>query len=195
MKQLPSARNRWVGFLAIMATAMSTIIAACGQNSPDDSKPSVQQGYTQMVETMRTGDGAKIYDLFDSDQQHQLDMMLAGQTMNMSLDSTRRQEVEALQGLKGKEAFAKYMQLYGEDFTGKFQGDFEVLQVDTLYSLVVRHKDRPAEILMMRWENGAYKVAAPPNPQAVAQRVDAGKGKPSPLPPPSSSAPGDTARR
>lgn len=195
MKQLPSARNRWVGFLAIMATAMSTIIAACGQNSPDDSKPSVQQGYTRMVETMRTGDGAKIYDLFDSDQQHQLDMMLAGQTMNMSLDSTRRQEVEALQGLKGKEAFAKYMQLYGEDFTGKFQGDFEVLQVDTLYSLVVRHKDRPAEILMMRWENGAYKVAAPPNPQAVAQRVDAGKGKPSPLPPPSSSAPGDTARR
>ncbi|MCE7935268.1 MAG: hypothetical protein DYG96_11845 [Chlorobi bacterium CHB2] len=195
MKQLPSARNRWVGFLAIMATVMSTIIAACGQNSPDDSKPSVQQGYTRMVETMRTGDGAKIYDLFDSDQQHQLDMMLAGQTMNMSLDSTRRQEVEALQGLKGKEAFAKYMQLYGEDFTGKFQGDFEVLQVDTLYSLVVRHKDRPAEILMMRWENGAYKVAAPPNPQAVAQRVDAGKGKPSPLPPPSSSAPGDTARR
>ncbi|KXK55438.1 MAG: hypothetical protein UZ07_CHB004002062, partial [Chlorobi bacterium OLB7] len=175
MKQLPSARNRWVGFLAIMATAMATIMAACGQNSPDDSKPSVQQGYTQMVETMRTGDGAKIYDLFDSDQQHQLDMMLAGQTMNMSLDSARRQEVEVLQGLKGKEAFAKYMQLYGEDFTGKFQGDFEVLQVDTLYSLVVRHKDRPAEILMMRWENGAYKVAAPPNPQAVAQRVDAGK--------------------
>ncbi|MBK8909929.1 MAG: hypothetical protein IPM61_01230 [Chlorobi bacterium] len=194
MKQLPSARNRWVGFLAIMATAMATIMAACGQNSPDDSKPSVQQGYTQMVETMRTGDGAKIYDLFDSDQQHQLDMMLAGQTMNMSLDSARRQEVEVLQGLKGKEAFAKYMQLYGEDFTGKFQGDFEVLQVDTLYSLVVRHKDRPAEILMMRWENGAYKVAAPPNPQAVAQRVDAGKGKPSPVPPPSSPAPGDTAR-
>lgn len=166
-----------------LSLALAAMVIACGQNA--SNQPSVQQGYTQMVETMRSGDGTKVYDLFDSDQQRQIDMMVAGQTMNMSLDSTRRDEVALLKGLKGKEAFAKYMQMYGEDFTNKFQGDFEILQVDTLYSVVVRHQDRPAEILMLRWENGAYKVAAPPNPQVVASRIDANK-KNSTIPSPNS---------
>ena len=162
--------------LWLLAGVFSAALAACGEIAPDQNKPSVQQGYTQMVETMRTGDGAKIYDLFDSVQQRQLDMMIAGQAINMSLDSTRQSEAAMLKGLKGKEAFAKYIQMYGEDFTGKFQGDFKILQVDTLYSIVVRHRDRPAEILMVRWENGAYRVAAPPNPQDVERRVEQGNG-------------------
>jgi hypothetical protein len=64
--------------LWLLAGVFSAALAACGETAPDQNKPSVQQGYTQMVETMRTGDGAKIYDLFDSDQQRQLDMMIAG---------------------------------------------------------------------------------------------------------------------
>lgn len=181
-----------------LLAALATALAACGETAPQDNKPSVQQGYTKMVETMRTGDGAKIYDLFDSDQQRQLDMMITGQAMNMSLDSTRRNEAAMLQGLKGKEAFAKYIQMYGEDFTGKFQGDFKILQVDTLYSVVVRHHDRPAEILMVRWENGAYKVAAPPNPQVVERRVEGSNGNttvPSPNDASSPPADSDTTRR
>ena len=191
--------QRW-GRCALLALC-AACFAATALSSCSDSRqqmPSVQQGYTQMVETMRTEDGAKIYDLFDSDQKRQLDLMIAGQTMNMSLDSTRRDEVAMLKGLKGKEAFAKYMKLYGEDFTGKFQGDFEILQVDTLYSVVVRHSDRPAEILMLRWENGTYKVAAPPNPQLVAQRVDASNTKgavPAPNSPSSTPPPADTVGR
>lgn len=179
-----------------LALALATMVVSCGESSPNRNQPSVQQGYTDMVETMRAGDGIKVYDLFDSDQQRQIDMMVAGQTMNMSLDSTRRDEVALLKGLKGKDAFAKYMQMYGEDFTNKFQGDFEILQVDTLYSVIVRHHDRPAEILMLRWENGAYKVAAPPNPQVVASRVDANKKNnaiPSPNSPSSAPVSNDTA--
>lgn len=183
--------------LWLLAGVFSAALAACGETAPDQNKPSVQQGYTQMVETMRTGDGAKMYDLFDSDQQRQLEMMIAGQAMNMSLDSTRQSEAAMLKGLKGKEAFAKYIQMYGEDFTGKFQGDFKILQVDTLYSIVVRHRDRPAEILMVRWENGAYRVAAPPNPQDVERRVEQGNGSaasPSPNAPVPLPANPDTTR-
>lgn len=192
MKQLLRTGIWGLGLVLVLAT----MVVACGESSPNRNQPSVQQGYTDMVETMRAGDGIKVYDLFDSDQQRQIDMMVAGQTMNMSLDSTRRDEVALLKGLKGKDAFAKYMQMYGEDFTNKFQGDFEILQVDTLYSVIVRHHDRPAEILMLRWENGAYKVAAPPNPQVVASRVDANKKNnaiPSPNSPSSAPVSNDTA--
>jgi hypothetical protein len=82
------------------------------------------------------------------------------------------------------------------------------LKVDTVVVLTVQHKGQPADLMYMRWEDGKYRVTAPPsapaptsmpqghpNVQGQPQGEAAPQQAPQQAPTPQQSIPADTVRK
>jgi hypothetical protein len=51
-----------------------------------------------------------------------------------------------------------------EMMTSSFKGDYEVLGVDSVVVLTVKHQGQNANLMYMRWEDGKWRVTAAPTP-------------------------------
>jgi hypothetical protein len=67
-----------------------------------------------------------------------------------------------VQGLKGREAYAKLIALNPDTVTAGLSKEYQVLKVDTVVVMTVQHTDKAPNIVYMRWENGGYHITEAP---------------------------------
>lgn len=157
---------------AILLLFCLTLIAGCGEKKPDvAARPDPREVYAQWVTAVNAGDGGKMFDMFDSTQKV-LSMAMVQQRVSMMIaDSSKKPLVAGFQGLGPREAFAKLISIDGGLEKSNVQGDYKILAVDTLYAVTVQHSGKMADLVVLKWENGAFKISAPPTRQDVALRV------------------------
>jgi hypothetical protein len=80
------------------------------------------------------------------------------------MPAEERAKWDKMNGLKGKAAFAKLVEMNKEEMTKRFKGDFKVLKVDTLVVMTVQHEGQTPDIMLMKWENGGYRMTQMPSP-------------------------------
>lgn len=143
------------------ALLCGTLLVSCGDKHAGDPK----DAYAGLVKAAQKGDGGAMYDYLDSNFRAQVDQMMEVQAKNKDqMPPDERAKWEQMNGLKGRDAFAKMVTLNKEMMTSRFQGEYKVLKVDTLVVLTVQHTGQPAELMFLRYEKGGYRVTAPPSP-------------------------------
>jgi hypothetical protein len=159
---------------AILSTCILAllVLAACSDGTPGNSgvqgsSPAQwtdpQRAYADLVDAAHAADGAAMYEALDHNHQTGMDAVLQSKVAELDqMPESQRQQWEPIKGLEGKEAFAKWFSMNSETMTEPFKGDYTVLKVDTLVVLTVQHTGRPADLMYMRWENGAWRVTSPP---------------------------------
>jgi hypothetical protein len=167
---------------AIVASlAAAALLAACGA----ERRPDPNAFYKTWVESVRSGDGGKVYDAFDTTLRRNLDMdieRMKGQIDQMSGD--QKALWENIKGLKGRAAYAKLIELNRDTVTANLSPDYQVLKVDTLVVMTVQHANQAPNIVYMRWENGAYHMTEAPHvPVEMSADRPQGAGAPQGMPP------------
>jgi hypothetical protein len=189
--------------LFLLLCLSGVLLNACGDHRDDPKK-----AYGELVTAAHAGDGGTMYELLDHKYRTDVDTMMVQQaSMADQMPAEEKAKWEALKGLKGKEAFAKMLSLNRDMMTARFKGDYDVLKVDTVVVLTVQHKGQPADLMYMRWEDGKYRVTAPPSVPAPASmpqghpnvqggpQGSAPQGAPQEAPAPQHPVPADTARK
>jgi hypothetical protein len=149
-----------VKLLFLAAVGCSLIVTACGSSGDDPKK-----AYADLVRSAQAGDGAYMYEALDHKYQVQVDSMIAMQTANAaSMSAEEQAKWDSMKGLKGKEAFAKMVAMNREMMTSSFKGDYEVLAVDSVVVLTVKHEGQSPNLMYMRMEGGKWRVTAAPTP-------------------------------
>ncbi|MDB5035058.1 MAG: hypothetical protein JWQ98_2299 [Chlorobi bacterium] len=145
--------------IALLAIS-SAILCGCG-----DSRPDPKDFYKTWVETINSANGARIYDMLDTTLRHNLDLdieRMKGQADQLPPDA--RAKWDSIKPLKGRDAYAKMIALNKDTVAGKLNKDYQVMKVDTLVVMTVRHgNDRPM-ITWLRWEKGSYHITEAPQP-------------------------------
>jgi hypothetical protein len=141
------------------AILCGALLVSCGEQRPDP-----KEAYAGLVKAAQKGDGGQMYDYLDSNFRTQVDQMIEMQKQGMDrMPPEERAKWVQMNGLKGRDAFAKMVSLNTEMMTSRFKGDYKILKVDTVVVLTVQHANQPADIMFMRYEKGGYKVTAPPS--------------------------------
>lgn len=129
----------------------------CSKNSPEQAKvsaastmPDPRQGYAEWARVVSSGDGQNMYDLLDSAQQADM--------AHVAVDWATRHNLGTL---SPHDAFVRMIDS-SRNVTEQFSGDYEILEVDTLYAITVRHVGKPVDVVMFRWKDGKYRYTAPP---------------------------------
>jgi hypothetical protein len=149
-----------VKLLFLAAVGCTFFLTACGSNQDDPKK-----AYADLVRAAQAGDGAYMYDALDHKYQEQVDSMIIMQTAHTeTMSPEEKVKWDSIKGLKGKEAFAKMVSMNREMMTSSFKGDYEVLAVDSVVVLTVKHEGQNANLMYMRNEGGKWRVTAAPAP-------------------------------
>lgn len=177
-----------------MLLCLATLVAACDKGRPDP-----KETYAELVKAANKEDGSTMYDLLDSSmrasfdrrieqQAAMVDQLTPEQRTTMAPDQLKT--LEAVKGLKGKQAFLKIMSL-NKGMTEGFKGEYKVTKVDTLVVLTVQHGEQPANLYYLRWEDGRYRISE--QPQAPQPQMPKGHPQMQQAPPqtapPSGTAP------
>jgi hypothetical protein len=184
------------GWLPAMAACImaAALLSACGA----EPRPDPAAFYKTWVGSVRSGDGGKVYDALDTTLRRNLDQdieRMKGQIPQMS--GEQKALWENIQGLKGRAAYAKLIELNRDTVTANLSNDFQVLKVDTLVVMTVQHANQAPNIVYMRWENGGYHITeAPQVPIEMSADHPPAGGVPGGMPPsggtPQGSVPGGT---
>jgi hypothetical protein len=160
--------------LLLSALVSVTLLASCGSSndggpnvggSNDGGQDDPKKAYAELVRAAHAGDGAGMYDALDQASRDQFGEAVAMMQANQGVMPGEQQAMwDSVKGLKGKDAFVKMVELNPEMMTSPLKGDYEVLKVDTVVVLSIKHESRPAELTYMRWENGGWRVTSPPAP-------------------------------
>jgi hypothetical protein len=146
--------------LFLAAVGCTLFLTACGSSGDDPKK-----AYADLVRSAQAGDGAYMYEALDQKYQEQVDSMIAMQTSHTeTMSPEEKANWESMKGLKGKEAFAKMVSMNREMMTSSFKGDYEVLAVDSVVVLTVKHEGQSPNLMYMRMEGGKWRVTAAPAP-------------------------------
>ena len=144
---------------AVLSALAAALLAACGA----EHRPDPATFYKTWVESVRSGDGGKVYDALDTTLRRNLDMdieRMKGQIPQMAGD--QKALWENIQGLKGRAAYAKLIELNRDTVTANLSPEYQVLKVDTLVVMTVQHANQAPNIVYMRWENGGYHITETP---------------------------------
>jgi len=144
----------------LLAVAWLTI---AGTGCGEAKRPDPDEFYKVWVEGVRAGDGRKIYDALDTTLRRNLDMdieRMKGQIPQM--DPEQQALWQNMQGLKGKDAYAKLLELNKDTVGSQLSADYRILKVDTVVVMTVQHADRAPNLVYMRWENGGYRITEAP---------------------------------
>ncbi len=158
-------------------------VSGCSDNRPGSAEGSgtgdIRAGYDKWAKANATAQGGKIYELLDS-----------GQRADVELMGRQWAGGRGMTNLSGRDAFVTMIDSIGGSVADRFKGDYEILAVDTLYAVTVRHTGRPVDVVIMRRENGEYRYTVPPTPASAAIKHGMVPPRPAPVPAP---APADTA--
>ncbi|MEO5931818.1 MAG: hypothetical protein ABIR47_17930 [Candidatus Kapaibacterium sp.] len=150
---------------ALAVIALLSISAAILSGCGDNNRPDPKDFYKNWVETINSANGAKIYDMLDTTLRHNLDLdieRMKGQADQLPPDA--RAKWDSIKPLKGRDAYAKMIAMNKDTVAGKLNKEYQIMKIDTLVVMTVRHgNDRPM-ITWLRWEKGSYHITEAPQP-------------------------------
>ncbi len=168
--------NAMRSFSLIIPIAVLILVAAGCNEAPEETKGETPyEAYSKLANAAAQADFGYMYDVLDSTSRGQVGMMIDLQLQQLDkLPESERVKWEQLKGLEGKEAFVKMVDLNRVMMTSRFRGAFEILDVDTIVVVKVKHVDQNPDVAYFKWEDGRYRFTPPPRPpsEPAALRVN-----------------------
>jgi len=179
------------GYLSLLIFSIVAVLTgACSKEEPSTetkatasatSPTSPDAAYKTIVAAAERQDFGTMYDMLDSAYKQYWRMMVNANVSQIDrLDSVEALRWTQIKGMTDmRKAFIAYMTMTPAMWA-HYRGSFQINHVDTIVRVVASHSGGQPQATYYRWENGSYRMTAPPEAivAPAIERVPTGESAP-----------------